>query len=240
MNLLRRMMNLLMNSWRTSNSFAEFVNISLNCIQFICLLCGLRSSWLEFHSGMRARNTAEPLQLVKVFRSELPHGFDERKFMVADVEVVVGQHFEMMISILRLTPRPTEKLLSTSMQQAFPKESPAEVKACSDRLGAAFAHCRLKMKQSTSGVKLPAGVKEVVAFMKGQGCPSGDAATSPETVEPPRSSLALTLRRRALKRLGQMPVTLQCQRRWSPQPAQQPLAMPPEQIFWLSMVALLM
>ena len=105
----------------------------------------------------RVKNDAEPADLMKAIRGNLK---DMRldKAVLANLDQVTAFFEKTLLDILDITARPTSKLLKGACMLVFDCQA-EEAQLWGDRLNAAVQYCRLKIKQATTGTRLPEPVR---------------------------------------------------------------------------------
>ena len=150
-----------------------------------------------FHMN-RAKNTASVEDVARFLRAE-GSTLETSKFLHADIEMVVSNYERFMVQYLKFTPRPVESVLKAAAAHVYENADPGETLLFAQRLHAAFAYCKLKAGQMSSGKKLHASVfrvcqgfeawKPKVAGVasKGDSSSSSSKGPDPETQLPVRS-----------------------------------------------------
>jgi len=108
----------------------------------------------------RAKNTATVQDVARLLRAE-GTTLETSKFLHADIEVVVSNYERFMVQYLKFTPRPVESVLKAAAADVYETADPGEVLLFAQRLQAAFAYCKQKAGQMSSGKKLHASVFKV-------------------------------------------------------------------------------
>ena len=126
----------------------------------------------------RVKNTASAADVAKVLRGSMASLRDD-KFASADMNFIIEQNSETLVDLLKLTQRPTAKLVADGARLAFNCEA-SSGKLFGERMAAAVSHCRTKKNQMTTGKKLPDSLLKVI---KALGCNSQSPSpiTSPTT-----------------------------------------------------------
>lgn len=140
----------------------------------------------------RARNSASAGDVAKLIRGELVKGLEQDKYMLIDVDAVCDHYTAFLCSVLRITPRPTAKLIEEAAQIAFKCPLP-EAQAFGARMNQCVVYCRNKAKSMSSGSKLSSGVRAIVKQLQ-----TGVRAS--ESASPLRISQCLRKKARELVR----------------------------------------
>jgi len=112
----------------------------------------------------RAANSASVNDIVLILRGVLPNGPDMRKMADTNVDFIVDEYYDVVIALLKATPRPLSSSLKDAATLAW-KIDGGVADTFAYKISQAVAHCRPKKKQSTSGKKLSRGTHKVVEFM---------------------------------------------------------------------------
>ena len=122
---------------------------------------------------VRLKNAVTPSALAKVLRGALPNGPDMLQVCDAQADAVVDHLADLMLDLLRATPRPIVSVLQCSASEAWDMPKSA-AKIFASTIVTSVTHCRIKERQSTSGKKLTPGVLRVVEYLRqlrgGQAC----------------------------------------------------------------------
>ena len=100
-------------------------------------------------------------------------GINESHLSLESDELVEA-HLEVMRDLLRITARPTQRVLMQGAQLAF-KADAGLAKRFAERLCWAFTYVRNKKKSATTGRKLKPAVAKLVALMSLEGPPAQEA-----------------------------------------------------------------
>jgi hypothetical protein len=111
----------------------------------------------------RVKNSASAGDVAKVLRGSMATLRDE-KFASADMNFIIEQNCETLVDLLKLTSRPTAKLVADGARLAFNCEL-SSGKLFGERMAAAVSHCRTKKNQMTTGRKLPASLLKVISAL---------------------------------------------------------------------------
>ena len=127
-------------------------------------------------SMARAKNEASAKEVAKTLRGCMPSGLSRSKLTEVDIEQFIDHHKEVLVDLLKVTMRPTKKVLQKAAAMAWDVCSAAEAEMFASRLVAAFSYCRAKDAQSTSCKKLSPSVAAVVKMRRQlSGLPSPEA-----------------------------------------------------------------
>jgi hypothetical protein len=113
--------------------------------------------------SIRVKNSASAGDVAKVLRGSMATLRDE-KFASADMNFIIEQNCETLVDLLKLTSRPTAKLVADGARLAFNCEL-SSGKLFGERMAAAVSHCRTKKNQMTTGKKLPASLLKVISAL---------------------------------------------------------------------------
>ena len=111
----------------------------------------------------RARNSASADDVAKVLRGSMAHLDDST--LVGDSEQLVEKHVEVMANLLKITQRPTQRVLAQGARLAFKVEE-GLAKRFGERLAWAFSYIRGKKKSATSGRKLRPCVRRLLDLLR--------------------------------------------------------------------------
>ena len=101
----------------------------------------------------RVKNCATAEQVSKVFRA---NGLTVIKTeCLLDFEELCEHYEEFLCDLLRLTPRPTAKLIETVAMQSSNKITKDAANLFGQRVASAISHIRQKSKSITSGARTP-------------------------------------------------------------------------------------
>ena len=73
-------------------------------------------------SAARARNTASADEIRKLLKAELD-GLDATKFMTTNMDKLVADYVVFMVALIKLTLRPSKKMLEAAAKAAFSKST---------------------------------------------------------------------------------------------------------------------
>jgi hypothetical protein len=113
----------------------------------------------------RVKNSASAGDVAKVLRGSMATLRDE-KFASADMNFIIEQNCETLVDLLKLTSRPTAKLVADGARLAFNCDL-SSGRLFGERMAAAVSHCRTKKNQMTTGKKLPASLLKVISALGG-------------------------------------------------------------------------
>ena len=113
----------------------------------------------------RVKNTASAGDVAKVLRGSMASLRDD-KFASGDMNFIIEQNSETLVDLLKLTSRPTAKLVADGARLAFNCEL-SSGKLFGERMAAAVSHCRTKKNQMTTGKKLSASLLKVIKALGG-------------------------------------------------------------------------
>lgn len=111
-------------------------------------------------SAARARNTASADEIRKLLKAELD-GLDATKFMTTNMDKLVADYVVFMVALIKLTLRPSKKMLEAAAKAAFSKSTEQECERFASAICRGIQYCRKKVASMTSGKKLDPGVKTV-------------------------------------------------------------------------------
>ena len=114
---------------------------------------------------VRLKNAVTPSALAKVLRGALPNGPDMLQVCDAQADAVVDHLADLMLDLLRATPRPIVSVLQCAASEAWDMPKSA-AKIFASTIVTSVTHCRIKERQSTSGKKLSPGVLRVVEYLR--------------------------------------------------------------------------
>ena len=139
---------------------------------------------------MRAANTASPLQLQKIVRSNLSC-LDAKLYGQASFDQICSSYEELIIDLLQATQRPTPKALEQAARAALDDPDPAACRQWSVSVCDAITYCRVKAKSMTSGSRLEPAVLKICRLLNTLRAPVGDGlmrkARDIESAHPTRS-----------------------------------------------------
>ncbi len=92
-------------------------------------------------------------------------GLDDKLYAEPNVEMVVEHYEGLLKDFFDLGGKVTGVLLAKAAKEAFSCE-PGVARMFAERISSAMSHCKVKLKQATSGRKLPAAVKRVVMHLR--------------------------------------------------------------------------
>jgi hypothetical protein len=137
-----------------------------------------RFSSLVLDMLSRVKNTATAGDVAKVLRANMVSLRDD-KFASADINFVIQEHCETLVDLLKLTDRPTARLVADGARLAFNCEVTTG-KMFGERMAAAISFCRTKKSQMTSGKKLQGTLLKVINALGHSGAgPSPSSSPSP-------------------------------------------------------------
>lgn len=119
---------------------------------------------MDMSQASRVKNVATPREIAKVIRGALGSGPDAGLLCDPDLGKVVQNFQEVLVDVLKVTPRPTVTLLKQAAVEAWDVD-PGLAHLFATRIAAAASYCRVKKNQSTSGKKLPPPVQRVICIM---------------------------------------------------------------------------
>ena len=119
-------------------------------------------------SAARAKNTASTDEIRKLLKAELD-GLDATKFMTTNMDKLVADYVVFMVALIKLTLRPSKKMLEAAAKAAFSKSTEQECERFASAICRGIQYCRKKVASMTSGKKLDPGVKTVCRTLQGQG-----------------------------------------------------------------------
>ena len=108
----------------------------------------------------RPKNTADARNVSKALRAEVST-LVAADFLHTNMDMVAKSYSQAMLAVLKLTSRPTKKVLQKASALAFPGDTGEETVAFGKDMYKAFAHCQAKAKSSISEKKLPREVWRV-------------------------------------------------------------------------------
>ena len=111
-------------------------------------------------SAARAKNTASTDEIRKLLKAELD-GLDATKFMTTNMDKLVADYVVFMVALIKLTLRPSKKMLEAAAKAAFSKSTEQECERFASAICRGIQYCRKKVASMTSGKKLDPGVKTV-------------------------------------------------------------------------------
>ena len=95
-------------------------------------------------------------------------GLKDEKYLSSDLEVIVRNYQELLVSLAAVTPRLNGSVMKRAARELFP-DSPSTVNMFCDRIVDAFKYCAGKASMCTNGSKLSSPVQAVVkAFSHGK------------------------------------------------------------------------
>ena len=139
---------------------------------------------------MRAANTASPLQLQKIIRSNLSC-LDVKLYGQASFDQICSSYDELIIDLLQATCRPTPKALEQAAKAALDDPDQAACRQWSVAVCDAITYCRQKAKSMTSGSRLEPAVLKICRLLNTLKAPVGKSlmnkARDIELAQPSRS-----------------------------------------------------
>ena len=108
--------------------------------EFVCShLC---SSWMLSRAGAmpRVKNSATVAILAKALRGSI-RVFDESSFSHSCIQTILDRNQEVIVDLLKVSPRPTAKLLKDAAKEAFRVEDGA-AQMFAERITSAISWCR--------------------------------------------------------------------------------------------------
>jgi hypothetical protein len=121
----------------------------------------------------RVANTATPEKLTKVIRGVCPAGVSHAALATTDMDHLVEKHVELLLDIVRSTPRPTSTVLSKAAVAAWRCDA-NEANFFSTRIIAAIRYCRVKKFQASSYKKINSSVALVAKALQSHGLSVGE------------------------------------------------------------------
>ena len=115
----------------------------------------------------RVKNTATVADVAKVILGCLKTSLGDAHSISCDQDLqdVGDKYCEVILDILKLTPRPNQSLLQQSAAEAFKTEK-AQAEGWSKSIHQVIKHCRETSRSVSSGVKLSKGVQTIALHMK--------------------------------------------------------------------------
>ena len=123
---------------------------------------------------MRAANTASPLQLQKIVRSNLTC-LDAKLYGQASFDLICSSYEELIIDLLQATQRPTPKALEQAAKAALDDADQAACRQWSVAVCDAITYCRNKTKSMTSGSRLEPAVLKICRLLNTLRAPVGES-----------------------------------------------------------------
>ncbi|CAE7737313.1 Ank3 [Symbiodinium sp. CCMP2592] len=93
------------------------------------------------------------MQVGKLLKAELD-GLDATKFMTTDMDKLVADCVVFMVALVKLTLRPSKKMLEAAAKAAFSKPTEQDCEKFASAICRGIQYCRKKVSSMTSGKKL--------------------------------------------------------------------------------------
>lgn len=130
------------------------------------------------HAAMvpsRARNTTTPEEVAAVLKGSLS-SLDQKVYLQVDLDNVVEAYQDVLVLLLKLTPRLNVSVLSHAASSAF-EVTAQEANAWARSMVSAVSHCQSKRRSCSSGKKLPPAVFRIVQALQEVTSPRGAPVT---------------------------------------------------------------
>jgi hypothetical protein len=121
----------------------------------------------------RVANTATPEKLTKIIRGACPAGVSHAALATTDMDNLVEKHVDLLLDIVRATPRPTSAVMSKAASAAWRCDA-HEAVFFSTRILAAIRYCRVKKFQASSYKKTNSSVALVARALQSHGLTAGE------------------------------------------------------------------
>ena len=127
----------------------------------------------------RVKNSVDHYAVARVLRSHM-RGLDMALCTTPDLDKLVSNFEGVFCDIIKITPRPTQKLFNDAALEAFRCDA-GEALMFGQRMNAAMSFCRIKLKGSTTGERLAPSTRVVCkAMLSAEGVSPDKALQTPK------------------------------------------------------------